>query len=183
MSRSGDLMKKPGSQLNYTLPIILLLFCLCFPLVHCQKNEDPELIRETLLSAIKAAEKKDRDKVLKLLADDYRDFASREVKATAELLDYYFKHYYGIVIHLLEVEILINQGTAEVRADVLFSSGPLEAWRKTLGLVGSFYQFKFKMSREPEGWKIKYAEWQEVEENSLLPGSRTILKKLFPDLF
>ncbi|MBC7364875.1 MAG: hypothetical protein H5U07_10130 [Candidatus Aminicenantes bacterium] len=168
---------------SYIFPTSVLLLWLVFSLACCQKNNESGLIRENLLSVVTAAEKKDMDGVLRILAEDYRDFENRDVKATTELLEFYFRHYYGIVIHLLEMETLINQDTAEVRAEVLFSSGPLETLRKNLGLVGSFFRFKFKMSKGVNGWKIKYAEWWEVEENSLLPGSKTILKKLFPDLF
>lgn len=161
-----------------------LFFCLSgFIFIRCHKVDEAGLIRETLRSAVRAAEKKETAKILRVLDDEYRDFENRDVKATGELLEYYFKRYYGIVIHLLEVEVQIDGDVAEVRADILFSSGPLETLRKTIGLVGSFYQFEIKMAKRSGGWKIKYARWWEAEENSLLPGSRAILKKLFPDIF
>jgi len=176
-------MKRPALKIKRISSLIILFWLLGLIWIRCSKNDDQGLIRENLSLAIKAAEKKDRAKVLQVLDPDYLDFENRDVKATAELLDYYFKHYHGIVIHLLEAEIIVNQDTAEVRADILFSSGPLETLRKSLGLIGSFYRFEFRMSRGAKGWKIKQAKWHEVEENSLLPGSRMILKKLFPDLF
>ncbi len=166
------------------ISLLCLFFCLTgFIFIRCQKGDEAALIRETLQSAVRAAEKKEADKILRVLDDDYRDFENRDVRATGELLEYYFKRYYGIVIHLLEMDVFIDGDLAEVRADILFSSGPLETLRKTIGLVGSFYQFEIKMIKQSEGWKIKYARWREAEENSLLPGSRDILKKLFPEIF
>ncbi|MGB9862308.1 MAG: hypothetical protein ACPLPQ_00695 [Candidatus Saccharicenans sp.] len=164
--------------------LIVFLFCPLFlTFTSCKRHDDLTFIQKALSDTVRAAEKKDKDKVLRVLDDDYQDFQNRDVRATSELLDYYFKHYSGIVIHLLQVEIVPEQAMAEVRADVLLSSGPLEILRKTIGLVGSFYRFEFKMAKRSTGWKITHARWQEVEQDCLLPGSKVILKKLFPDLF
>jgi hypothetical protein len=160
----------------------LAVLILAIFLTSCQKTDDTRNIKDTLATIVRLTENKDKDEILSYLSDDYRDFQKRGINQTAELIDYYFQHYRGIVIHLLDVSVSIIAGEAEVEADVLLSSGPLEALRKLVGFAGSFYRFNFKFSRQDRKWKINYSSWQEIDSKSLLPGSRLILKKLFPDL-
>ncbi|NPV83178.1 MAG: hypothetical protein HPY46_06325 [Candidatus Aminicenantes bacterium] len=129
------------------------------------------------------AEKKNLEKITGYLADDYRDFEGRDSARTASLLEYYFKNYQGIAIHLLDIYVDINKDPAEAEADVLLSSGPLETLRKLVGVVGVYYRFNFSLEKRSGRWQIIYAAWKEVDSNSLLPGSRAILKKIFPDQF
>lgn len=127
------------------------------------------------------AEKKELEKIMGYLGPDYRDFEGRDPAQTARLLEHYFKNYHGIAIHLLDVYVDINKDPAEAEADVLLSSGPLENLRKLAGLVGVYYRFNFSLEKTSGKWQIVYASWKEVDSNSLLPGSRAILKKIFPD--
>jgi len=170
---------KPG-KLRKPILIILLLTLLW---AGCQKKDEAQLIRENLENLVRIAEKRDRDRVLSYLSPDYVDFQGRDLRETAELVDYYFKNYSGIVIHLLDFTTSLNGDWAQVEADVLLSSGPLEALRKLVGLAGEFYRFDFHFKKEGQEWKISYSAWRKIESGSLLPGSETILKKLFPEMF
>ncbi|RFT16007.1 MAG: hypothetical protein OP8BY_2013 [Candidatus Saccharicenans subterraneus] len=165
--------------------MIILSAAACFltRFQACQKPDEAEEIRESLRTVAVQAEKKNLEKIKGYLADDYRDFEGRDSAWTASLLEYYFKNYQGIAIHLLDIYVDINKDPAEAEADVLLSSGPLETLRKLVGVVGVYYRFNFSLEKRSGRWQIIYAAWKEVDSNSLLPGSRAILKKIFPDQF
>ncbi|MGQ9801060.1 MAG: hypothetical protein ACUVRL_05300 [Candidatus Saccharicenans sp.] len=147
----------------------------------CRPVDETEKIKDLLARLVSLAEKKDRDRILTYLAPGYLDFEARDGVQTGQLLDYYFKNYQGIAIHLLDTYVSINENQAEAGADVLLSSGPLEALRKIVGLVGVYYRFDFKLQKAGGDWKIVYAAWREIDSGSLLPGSQVILKKIFQD--
>lgn len=165
------------------LTILIAVACFLTWFQACQKPDEAEEIRELLRTVAAQAEKKNLEKIMGSLADDYRDFEGRDSARTASLLEYYFKNYQGIAIHLLDIYVDNNKDPAEAEADVLLSSGPLENLRKLVGLVGVYYRFNFSLEKRSGRWQIIYAAWKEVDSNSLLPGSRAILKKIFPDQF
>jgi len=161
---------------------LLLALILAAVLASCQKTDEGQAIKDTLATVVKLTEKKNKEGILSYLSDDYRDFEQRDITRTGELIDYYFTDYRGIVIHLLDISVSIIDGEAEVEVDVLLSSGPAETLRKLVSFAGSFYRFNFRFVRQNRKWKIAYSAWQEIDSKSLLPGSRLIIKKLFPDL-
>ncbi len=147
----------------------------------CGKVDETEEIKERLRTIASQVEKKESGKILSFLTPDYRDFQGRNLEQTAELLDYYFKNYHGIAIHLLDVYVDIDGQRAE--ADVLLSSGPLESLRRLVGIVGSYYRFNFQLEKSGGRWLIKNAAWREIDSSQLLPGSIVILRKLFPEKY
>lgn len=179
--------KKYSDQKNGQLFNLLLFIILGLNLVavfdSCQPADESEIIKDLLDRLVSLAEKKDRDRMLNYLGTDYLDFEGRDVIQTSRLLDYYFQNYQGIAIHLLDIYVDINENRAEVEADVLLSSGPLEALRKIVGLAGVYYRFDFRLEKPGNNWKIVYAAWREIDSRSLLPGSQLILKKIFQDKF
>jgi len=172
--------RQRGNLISLFLAILAIANLLSSP--ACQKPDDTQMIKGILTSIVRQAEKKDKEKILSYLSPDYLDFNQRNIQQTEELIDFYFKHYSGIAIHPLSISVSINGDNAEAEADVLLSSGPLETFRKLVGLVGSFYRFDFKLERLNQEWKIIYSAWREIDSGSLLPGSKAVLKKLFPDL-
>ena len=158
--------------------IFLILFCWG---TACQKRDDIQIIKENLESLVHMAERKNLEKIIGQMSPDYLDFEGRNISQTIELIDFYFRHYSGIVIHLLDVSVLLTGNEAQAKTEVLLSSGPLETLRRVAGFVGSFYRFDFRLKKIGQNWKITYSKWEEIEANSLRPSSRAILKKLFPD--
>ncbi|MDI6698173.1 MAG: hypothetical protein QME85_04475 [Candidatus Saccharicenans sp.] len=178
MKNSQENVSLKSSRRSPSLVALLLLVGGLLPWAQsCRQTSQTEVIRDLLRSVAGLAEKKDPVKIIEHLGDEYRDFEGRDRRQTLSLLEYYFKNYRGIVIHLLDIYVDINENRAEVEADVLLSSGPLENLRKLVGLVGVYYRFDFQLEKKENRWKISYAAWREVDENSLLPGSRLILKK------
>lgn len=149
----------------------------------CGKVDEKEEIKERLRTIASQAEKKESGKILSFMTPDYRDFQGRDLEQTAALLDYYFKNYHGIAIHLLDVYVDIDGQRAEAEADVLLSSGPLESLRRLVGIVGSYYRFDFQLEKSDGRWLIKSAAWREIDSSQLLPGSTVILRKLFPEKY
>ncbi|MBC7349558.1 MAG: hypothetical protein H5U05_06265 [Candidatus Aminicenantes bacterium] len=173
-------MGKTGQPFSLLL-VAIFGFSLLATFDSCRSVEEGELIKDLLARVVSLAEKKDRDRILAHLGPGYQDFEGRDVTQTGQLLDYYFKNYQGIAIHLLDIYVDINEDQAQAGADVLLSSGPLEALRKVVGLVGVYYRFDFRLEKEGGNWKIVYGAWHEVDSRSLLPGSKVILRKIFQD--
>ncbi|HAR37026.1 MAG TPA: hypothetical protein DCR87_09070 [Acidobacteria bacterium] len=178
--RKKSWLGKIGQLTGLSLVAILSLGLMA-AVDSCRSVDEGQLIKDLLARMVSLAEKKDRDRILAHLGPDYLDFEGRDVAQTGLLLDYYFQHYQGIAIHLLDIYVDINENQAEAGADVLLSSGPLEALRKIVGLAGVYYRFDFRLEKEGGNWKIVYAAWREVDSGSLLPGSQVILKKMFQD--
>ncbi len=181
LKRSGT-SRGPGRFFSRLILLAVVVFVLAWS-QSCQKTDEAEVIRDMLRTVAGLAEKKNLEKIMGYLGPDYRDFEGRDPAQTARLLEYYFKNYHGIAIHLLDIYVDINKDPAEAEADVLLSSGPLENLRKLVGVVGVYYRFNFSLEKTSGRWQIFYAAWREVDSNSLLPGSRAILKKIFPDQF
>ncbi len=177
-SRKDTLSSKSSRRLVNLAVLLTTAGSLLLWTQSCRQTSQTEVIRGLLRSIAGLAEKKEPVKIIEHLGDEYRDFEGRDCRQTLSLLEYYFKNYRGIVIHLLDIYVDINKNRAEVEADVLLSSGPLENLRKLVGLVGVYYRFNFQLEKKEDRWKINYAAWREVDENSLLPGSKLILKKI-----
>ncbi|MCX8160825.1 MAG: hypothetical protein N3G18_07830 [Candidatus Saccharicenans sp.] len=175
--------KNSGLRLLARLTLLATAVCFLTCSQSCQRTDETEVIRELLRTVAGLAEKKAVDKIKLYLDAEYRDFEGRDLEQTVDLLQYYFKNYQGLAIHLLDIYVDISKDPAEAEADVLLSSGPLETLRKLVGVVGVYYRFDFRLAKRAGRWQISYAAWREVDSNSLLPGSRAILKKIFPDQF
>jgi len=153
--------------------------CLIFP--SCGEKSERDVILDLMNKAGALIEKEDLPGLMDLLAEDYSDFEGRTRSGTERLVKDYFQSRRGIVVHFLGVEIgeITGGGDANLEMDVLLSSGGAEAFRKLIRAVGDFYRFKIDLRKTGTSWKIRYAEWQDIGRDGLLPQSLPVLKKLF----
>ncbi len=175
----SDAKKYPGLIIRLVALLVFAVFSLSWS-QSCRKTDEAGVVKDLLRTVAGLSEKKDISRIMGYLSPEYRDFEGRNLEQTTRLLEYYFENYPGIAIHLLDIYVEVNGDRAEAEADLLLSSGPLETLRKMVGLIGSYYRFNFSLGKTAGRWKIIYAAWREVDSNSLLPGSRAILKKIFP---
>lgn len=160
------------------LPVLILSLA-----AACGRGSEEARIREFLEKTAAKAEKRDVEAVTARLAEDYRDFEGRNKPATQALLRQYFKRS-GIVIHLLGVKIETDadSGRASVKAEVMFSAGAAEIFRRLVRYAGECFRFSLDLRKGPAGnWLIDSSAWEPVSWSELFSESAVILKKLFPD--
>lgn len=153
--------------------------------VGCGAPSEEIQVKELVREAASLAEKRDSAALMDLLARDYSDFQGRDKAATKILVDDYLRSFRGVVIHVLSAEVEIEEPgrRASVTADMVFSSGAAEAFRKIVRFTGDFYRFDLEVEKDPrEGWKVAFAEWRSISLPDLFPESLEALKKLFPGL-
>jgi hypothetical protein len=163
---------------------IRLLCLLLIPglFVSCRKKTETEIIAALLADMAVQAEKRDLTGLIANLADDFRDFQSRDRSQTTEMLQEYFLRYRGIVIHVLASRIVIEDTcNAAVETDVSLSSGAAQAFRKLIRFSGENYRFTCRL-RKNGRWLITEAAWEFIQMDSLFPESLKILRELFPNL-
>jgi hypothetical protein len=95
----------------------------------------------------------------------------------------YFNENQGIVVHMLGIRFThLEDQYAEMEAEAILSSGGAKIFRKMIKYAGDIYHIRLKWNKDPESWKIQFAEWEYVPIDEIFPESLTILKKIFPNL-
>ncbi len=130
------------------------------------------------------AEDKKLDLVLDQISPEFVDFEGREKDEIKTLISDYFQRFGGIVIHLLSTRIdyFEVEARAEVRAEIVFSSGAAEVLRRLVRYGGEYFRFRLELERDLEKkWKIAYAEWNAIDLGDLFPESQKANEELFPE--
>lgn len=156
-------------------------------LIHAGCGSPPEeaRVKETVKEAALRAEKRDLAALMDLLDPGYLDFRGRDKESTKAMVEDYLQGFRGVVIHVLGVKVEITEpgARAEVTADMVFSSGAAEVFRKLARFTGDYFRFGLKLEKHGgDGWKIAFAEWWSVSLPDLFPESLEILRELFPGL-
>jgi hypothetical protein len=160
----------------------LLLICVSWMFVSCRQKTETETIAALMADVAVRAEKRDPAGLIAFLADDYRDFAGRDLARTAAMMEEYFSRYRGIVIHVLASRIIIEDAShAAVETDVSLSSGAAQAFRKMIRFSGENYRFQCRLRKDGR-WLITEAKWEYMALEGLFPESLKILRKIFPNL-
>jgi hypothetical protein len=153
---------------------------LSLPFFSCRAKTETDVIAAMVADMAVQAEKRNADRLIACLADDYRDFENRDRRQTAALMEEYFSRYRGIVTHVLSSRIVIEDARhASLETDVSLSSGAAEAFRKMVRAAGENYRFRCRLRKENR-WLITEAEWEYVAVEGLFPESIKILRELFP---
>ena len=173
---------KPKAQSNPFVYFIFLLLALSLLFVHCGKSEE-ELILKAVNRTGDFAEERDIDGVLSFISTDYSDEEARTYEDIEKLLKEYFDRYRGIVVNVLATKIIkIEPPQAEIETELALSSGAAKLFRKAVRYSGQFYRFNFTLVKEGERWRCKYAYWDIIPLEELLPESAKILRALFPNI-
>jgi ketosteroid isomerase-like protein len=162
---------------------VLGVFSLLFLFSSCGEKTEEQVILEFVEELARSAEKREAERIMSHLADDYSDFEGRGDKETREMLEGYFHQYRGIVIHVLGIrmEDLTHQ-EASLHTDVAFSSGAAQVFRKFVKASTQNYRIHVKLTKKEDQWVVQYAEWRYVTLQELFPESLPLLEKIFPEL-
>lgn len=151
----------------------------------CGTPSEETRVKDTIGEAASLAEKRDLAALMDLLAPGYLDFRGRDKEATKAMVEDYLRSFRGVVVHVLGTKVEITEpGTrAAVTADMVFSSGAAEAFRKLVRFTGDYFRFDLELEKDSgAGWRIAFAEWWSVSLSDLFPESLEILRELFPNL-
>lgn len=160
---------------------ILILLVLLFS--GCSGKSEEDLLLETIEKIGEYAEDRDVDGILLYISDSYSDDDERTIENIEDLLAEYLEKYRGIVVNILGTKITeLNPLDAAAEVETSFSSGAARIFRKAVRYSGRCFRFKVEFVKEDEKWKIKYASWDEVDQDDLFPESKENLKELFPDM-
>jgi len=173
---------RPKAQKTHFAVFVFLILALSLLFIHCGKSEK-ELILEAVTRTGGYAEKRDINGVLGFISTDYSDDEARTYEDIEKLLKEYFDRYRGIVVNFLATKIIkIESPQAEIETEIALSSGAAKLFRKAVRYSGQFYRFNFTLIKEGERWRCKYAYWDIIPLEELLPESAKILRALFPNL-
>lgn len=162
---------------------ISLVLLYVFISMNCGKKSDKVLILDLLDRAGQYIEQKDATSLMMFVAEDYSDFWGRNKNETEEMAKFYFLEYQGIITHVLSTKIdEIALDEADIRTDVLVSSGGAQLFRKFVKFAGDYYRIKARLVKRDETWLLHYAEWTHISLDNLFPESVSLLKKIFPNL-
>lgn len=141
------------------------------------------MIRDAVDEIGDYAENRDIEGVLSCVSIDYTDDEGRTYADIEELLTEYFDRYRGIVVNVLGTNITkIEMPEAEIETELALSSGAAKLFRKAVRYTGQFYRFNLTLVKEGEKWRCKYAYWEVIPLEDLLPESLKIIKKIFPNI-
>jgi hypothetical protein len=158
------------------LSTALFLSCLILPgAFSCRQDVVDSLSR--------LAEQKNIEGMMALFAADFMDFEGRDKKELRSLLSGYLSGRTGIVVHRLSVRILnLENGYAELEAEVALSAGAAAALRRLVRISPDIYRIRTELVKEEGKWLVSSAEWTSIGLSDILPESRSVIKKLFPRL-
>ena len=149
----------------------------------CRQMTEEDSALAVVDSLSRLAEQKDLEGMMALFADDFLDFEGRDKDALRSLLTGYLRGRTGIVIHRLSARILtLENGYAELEAEVALSSGGAEALRRLVRISPDIYRIRTELVKEEGIWKVSSAVWASIGLSEILPESRSAIKKLFPKL-
>ncbi len=159
-----------------------LAFLLLAP-AACRKESETRGVLETVKTLARLAEQKDIEAFMAAIGDDYSDFEGRDKAGLRGLLEGYFAARTGIVVHRLGARVEFPEpARADLQTDVALSSGAAEALRRLVKLSPDLYRLKVELSRAPDRWLVRYAEWRAIGVTEVLPESLGPLKVLLPNL-
>ena len=174
-------MKNKAQNTRFIFFVFLLL-ALSLLFFHCGKSEE-ELIVEAVNQTGDYAEERDIAGVLSFISTDYTDDEERTYDDIEKLITEYFDRYRGIVVNVLATKIIkIETPQAEIETELALSSGAAKLFRKAVRYSGQFYRFNLTLVKEGERWRCKYAYWEVIPLEELLPESLKLLRALFPNI-
>ncbi|MEN8154477.1 MAG: hypothetical protein ABFR75_10685, partial [Acidobacteriota bacterium] len=89
-----------------------------------------------------------------------------------------------ISVNILNIETVNNTvDSADVIAEISFSSGIGKVLSKIANSYGEVYRFSILMSRQGREWVVKNAKWEWMSLSDIYPESLKVLKELFPATF
>ncbi len=163
---------------------LLLLLCLALLAgLSCRQRTEEDIVLDVVDSLTRLAEKRDLEGIMAFFAADFRDFEGRSKEGLRALLSNYFTGRAGLVLHTLSKRMIgLEDGQAELEADVALSSGGAVALRRLVRVSPDITRLRIGFIKVGDEWRISYAEWSPISLTELLPESVIALKKLFPKI-
>ncbi|MEN8223626.1 MAG: hypothetical protein ABFR36_10280, partial [Acidobacteriota bacterium] len=128
---------------NFVLFLILISVFIC-----CNSSSGRSEIEETIYSAVSAAEERDVKKFMKFISIDYLDADERTREDIEEKVKTYVNRFRVISVNILNIETVNNTvDSADVIAEISFSSGLGKVLSKIANSYGEVYRFSILMSR------------------------------------
>jgi hypothetical protein len=142
---------------------LLLLFTMTITTVGCHKETEQDKVKKVITDIQKAAEEKNVKKIINNISKTYMDpqgFNYDTIKGL--LLGYFFQHP-KISAYITNLEISVDNTSARVVFQVVLTGGSktgsaADLIPESLGI----YAFEVSLKKEPDGWKVTSARWEQV---------------------
>ncbi len=147
----------------------------------CRGQSEEDAVAGVFADMADRVERRDTDGLIAHLDEGYRDHEGRDLTASREMAEEYFRRYRGIKAKLLSWRVTLGEdGTAAAEIDVSLYSGVASALRKAVGFDGENYRVSCRL-RKSDRWRLSEASWEYVPVSGLFPESLQVLRELFPD--
>jgi hypothetical protein len=141
---------------------ILILSLICAFLAGCGGGTDggpEEAVRAWVAAAEAAAEDKDRQGLLDLIAENYADSRGNDHAQIGNMIRYYFLRQKSVAFITSINDIVILGGTA---AQVSLTVGMAGTDASALGVRADAYNFELELENTDDEWMLIGARWGEV---------------------
>ena len=142
---------------------ILLIFVIMLIAFGCHKETEQDKIKKVITEIQTAAEKKDIKKIVNNIAKTYNDPQGYNYEKIKGLLIGYFLQYPKISAYITNLEISVENTSAEAVFQTVLTSGnktgsASDVIPQSLGV----WDFDVSLKKESNGWKVTSAKWEQV---------------------
>jgi len=142
-----------------------LVLLLVLPAAACERQSSDPVVRA--LDAVEAAaEERDAQAVLKMLAPDFKGPGNLNRTAVASQLRRYFLAYEGLDVERADLEVEHGDAAARARFRVVFSGRPRQIG-SLADVLPSSAVYRFDVGLRPDSeqdvWLISDATWEHLE--------------------
>jgi hypothetical protein len=174
-------MNTSRGAVRFSIVLLLLLLLLT---ISCEEKSEEVRIREVVEKAGGLIQAKNLDGLMDLLTEDYADADGRNKESLRRLVEDYFVHSQGIVVHLLSTRVeRIELPEAVLTVEASISSGAAKFLRKLVKISADYYRLDLRLVKDPEGWRVQSGVWDSVTLDELSAESIDSLKRIFPGIF
>ena len=142
-------------------------------LAACSRNQPDEAqIRSLISDAVRAAEEKQVDRVVRGVSETFRsgDVDRRGVK---QLVAYHVLRGSWVALTVSGDHVVVDGDSASAVVDlVMVRGGAGRTLPELLPEQASVYRFTLKLARESEGWKVTTAAWRPISLDKAAAGPR-----------
>jgi hypothetical protein len=152
-----------------TIFLFAILCLVITPFLGCHQETEQDKVRKVIANLQKAAEEKDSKKIGNSISTTYSDPRGNNYENIKGLVAAYFYQFPKISIHLAELNVSVNDVSAEATFEaVLTSRGDKRPLPAILPESLGVYAFDVFFKKESDQWKVVSAKWERVGDSDNL---------------
>jgi len=170
--------KVEGKKKIFNYFVIFTLIFFIFQANSCKKDTKKERIKKIIINAVDFLKDGDKEKLLNLVDENYKDPMGRDKDEVEYLLNRHFERLKRIRFKVLGIRFTsVEDAESRVAMDVATSNAALESFKKLAKRYEEFYRVLLVFIKRGNEWKVISADWRYILREDLFKESLEVIEK------